>query len=187
MNTLNKTLLALATGTILATTANAGNHINTNAMTMGQPYIGIKAGQFDLDIDNADKPTAYGVYGGYNFNNGFGIEAEYVDSEDADIKDGNVKGEYNAKQYGAYGTYRHHFANTGGLYGKAKLGVAKVEAEANYKNGAKKELDETGIAGALGLGYDINSNFSIEGEYGMMDAGDDVDANLWTIGAHLKF
>lgn len=190
MNTLNKTLIALATGAVLSTTASA--HVNTTHTTSyanGETYVGVKAGQFDVDLDNADNANAYGIYVGHEFYNGLGIEAEYVGSDDTDISNGLIDGEYNVKEYGLYGTYRHHFNNSP-LYGKAKLGVAKAEIEANYGKVATiatKESDATGVAGGLGLGYDIGNNFTIEGEYDMIAGGDDLDANLWTIGAHYNF
>ncbi|MGP5179329.1 outer membrane beta-barrel protein, partial [Psychrobacter aquimaris] len=82
MKTLQKTLLALAAGSLLSMGAQAAVSYG-NGYT-GQPYVGVKVGQFDLDVNGADKPTAYGVYGGYNFDPNFGIEAEYVGSDDAD-------------------------------------------------------------------------------------------------------
>ena len=148
----------------------------------GQPYVGVKVGQFDLDVDGADKPTAYGVYGGYNFDPNFGIEAEYVGSDDADYYNGDI----DAKSYGAYGTYRYQFPNTG-LYAKGKLGVAKTEIEGNYlvKDAERKSISQsdTSLAGGIGLGYSVNPNFSVEAEYDKLGS----DADLMTVGAQLKF
>lgn len=176
MNTLQKTLIALATGSLLSVGAQAA--VNNYA---GQPYVGVKAGQFNLDVDGADKPTAYGVYGGYNFDPNFGVEVEYMGSDDADYK---TNGEIDAKTYGAYGTYRYYVPNASGLYAKGKLGVAKTEVEASAL-GSKVSTSDTGLAGGVGLGLAVNNNMSIEGEYAMADS--DADAKLWTIGAHLKF
>ncbi|WP_201598867.1 porin family protein [Psychrobacter vallis] len=179
MKTLQKTLLALATGSLLAVSAQAAVGYG-NGYT-GQPYAGVKVGQFDLDIDGADDPTAYGVYGGYNFDPNFGIEAEYVGSDDADYRGGDI----DAKTYGAYGTYRYAFPNTG-LYAKGKLGVAKTEVEANYNVGAlrvSESKDDTNLAGGVGLGYSVNPDFSVEAAYDMLGN----DADLMTVGAQLKF
>ncbi|GAF59709.1 porin family protein [Psychrobacter glacincola] len=181
MKTLQKTLLALAAGSLLTVGAQAATSYS-NGYT-GQPYVGVKVGQFDLDIDNADDPTAYGVYGGYNFDQNFGVEAEYVGSDDADYRNGDL----DAKTYGAYGTARYQFPNTG-LYAKGKLGVAKTEVEGDYTVGPAKvsrSSSDTGLAGGVGLGYSVNPNFGVEAEYSMMDS--DVDAKLLTVGAQLKF
>lgn len=175
MNTLQKTLIALATGSLLSVSAQAAVNY------AGQPYVGVKAGQFNLDVDGADKPTAYGVYGGYNFDPNFGVEVEYMGSDDADYK---TNGEIDAKTYGAYGTYRYYVPNASGLYAKGKLGIAKTEVEATAP-GVNLSSSDTGLAGGIGLGLALNNNMSIEGEYAMADS--DADAKLWTIGAHLKF
>ena len=180
MKTLQKTLLALAAGSLLSMGAQAAVSYG-NGYT-GQPYVGVKVGQFDLDVNGADKPTAYGVYGGYNFDPNFGIEAEYVGSDDADYYNGDI----DAKSYGAYGTYRYQFPNTG-LYAKGKLGVAKTEIEGNYLSSNSKRntisKDDTSLAGGVGLGYSVNPNFSVEAEYDKLGS----DADLMTVGAQLKF
>ena len=180
MKTLQKTLLALAAGSLLSMGAQAAVSYG-NGYT-GQPYVGVKVGQFDLDVDGADKPTAYGVYGGYNFDPNFGIEVEYVGSDDADYYNGDI----DAKSYGAYGTYRYQFPNTG-LYAKGKLGVAKTEIEGNYlvKDAERKSISQsdTSLAGGIGLGYSVNPNFSVEAEYDKLGS----DADLMTVGAQLKF
>ena len=181
MNTLQKTLIALATGSLLSVSAQAA------VSYAGQPYIGVKAGQISIDNDDikdVDDATAYGVYGGYNFDPNFGVEVEYMGSEDVDYRGGEV----NTKTYGAYGTYRYYFPNTGGLYGKAKLGIANTKTDADWKVGAvnySKNSSDTSVAGGVGLGYSVSPNMSIEGEYDMMPG--DNDAKLWTIGAHVKF
>ena len=180
MKTLQKTLLALAAGSLVSMGAQAAVSYG-NGYT-GQPYVGVKVGQFDLDVDGADKPTAYGVYGGYNFDPNFGIEAEYVGSDDANYYNGDI----DAKSYGAYGTYRYQFPNTG-LYAKGKLGVAKTEIEGNYlvKDAERKSISQsdTSLAGGIGLGYSVNPNFSVEAEYDKLGS----DADLMTVGAQLKF
>ena len=176
MNTLQKALIALSVGSLLSVSAQAAVNY------AGQPYVGVKAGKFLVDTDGLDDPTAYGIYAGYNFDPNFGIEAEYVGSDDADYYNGDI----DAKSYGAYGTYRYQFPNTG-LYAKGKLGVAKTEIEGNYLSSNSKRntisKDDTSLAGGVGLGYSVNPNFSVEAEYDKL--GSDVD--LMTVGAQLKF
>ena len=179
MKTLQKTLLALATGSLLTVSAQAA--IGYGNGYTGQPYAGVKVGQFDLDENGADDPTAYGVYGGYNFDPNFGMEVEYVGSDDADYRGGDI----DAKTYGAYGTYRYAFPNTG-LYAKGKLGIAKTEVEGDYTVGLNRVSvsdDDTSLAGGVGLGYAVNPDFSVEAEYDMLGS----DADLMTVGAQLKF
>ena len=179
MKTLQKTLLALAAGSLLSISAQAAVSYG-NGYT-GQPYVGVKVGQFDLDVDGADDPTAYGVYGGYNFDPNFGVEVEYVGSDDADY----YGGEIDAKTYGAYGTYRYAFPNSG-LYAKGKVGIAKTELEASATVAGvtrSESVDDTSLAGGIGLGYAVNQDFSVEAEYDIVGS----DTDLMTIGAQLKF
>lgn len=177
MKMLQKTLLALAAGSLLTVGAQAAVSYG-NGYT-GQPYVGAKVGKFDLGESGAKDPTAYGVVAGYNFDPNFGIEAEYVGSDDANYYNGDV----DAKTYGAYGTYRYGFPNTG-LYAKGKLGIAetKVKGSSVLPN-ASIDSSKTSLAGGVGLGYNVNPNFGIEAEYDRLSS----DANLMTIGANLKF
>lgn len=181
MKTLNKAILALAISSVLAMGASAA--VSYGANGVGQPYVGIKVGQFDADIRdaNADKPTAYGVYGGYNFDKNFGIEAEYVGSDDADLKAGSARAEYDAKTYGAYGTYRYQFAGTP-VYAKGKLGLAKTEVETS-KGDLVLDYDKTSLAGGVGLGFQPTANFGIEAGYNYLNS----DVNMWGVGAHIAF
>ena len=179
MKTLQKTLLALVAGSLLTVGAQAAVTYG-NGYT-GQPYVGVKVGQFDLDVDGADDPTAYGVYGGYNFDPNFGVGVEYVGSDDADYYGGDI----DAKTYGAYGTYRYAFPNSG-LYAKGKVGIAKTELEASATVAGitrKASVDDTSLAGGIGLGYAVSQDFSVEAEYDIVGS----DADLMTIGAHVKF
>lgn len=177
MKTLQKTLLALAVGSLVSVGAQAAVSYG-NGYT-GQPYVGVKVGQFDLDTNGASDPTAYGIYGGYNFDPNFGVEAEYVGSDDANYYNGDV----DAKTYGVYGTYRYGFNNTP-VYAKGKLGVARTEIEGSSTIPSSSVSDKnTRLAGGLGLGYSVNPNFGVEAEYDIVGS----DANLMTVGAHLKF
>ncbi len=181
MNTLQKALIALSVGSLLSVSAQAAVNY------AGQPYVGVKAGKFMVDADGLDDPTAYGIYAGYNFDPNFGAEVEYVGSSDTDIDTGSsaVKAEYDLKTYGAYGTYRYQFPNTG-LYAKGKLGFAKAEINASASTVGYSDSvsdSDSGVAGGIGLGYNFNPNMSIEAEYDYVAE----DIALLTLGAHVKF
>ncbi len=185
MKALQKSILAIAL--VGAATVGANAAVTYGASTVGQPYVGLKVGQFDADIAGADKATAYGVYGGYQFDQNFGAEMEYIGSDDADINNSNgTRSTYDAKTYGAYGTYNYNFVNTP-IYAKAKLGVAKNEIKINQGNKA----DKTSIAGGLGLGYNVTPAFAVEADYNWLPSAEigntKYDTNLWTVGAKLKF
>ncbi|OOR89378.1 cell envelope biogenesis protein OmpA [Moraxella caviae] len=182
MKTLTKTLLALGASSALAMSANAA--ISYGSAAAGQPYVGVKVGQ--IDADQPKDATAYGVYAGYNFDQNFGAEVEYVGSDDKKFTQGASTYEYDAKTYGAYGTYRYHFNNTP-FYAKGKLGVAKTEVKVERIEGVSGarsyEGDKTGLAGGVAVGYNPTANIGIEAGYNYLSS----DANMWGIGAHLKF
>ncbi|MFW2177225.1 MULTISPECIES: porin family protein [unclassified Moraxella] len=184
MKTLTKTLLALTAGTLMTAGANAAlyQHTSHNAYA-GQPYVGVKAGQVTADVNNVDNDnaTVYGIYGGYNFDPNFGVEAEYVGSDKEKVNGFDVKGH----TFGAYGTYRMGIPNVP-VYGKAKLGIAQAKGEVST-TGYSSDASKTGVAGGLGLGFNATPNIAVEAEYDWLPSVENIDTNLWTIGAHYKF
>lgn len=181
MKTLSKTLLALSASSLMVMSANAAiSYGNTAA---AQPYVGVKVGQIDADqIDG--KNTAYGVYGGYNFDQNFGIEAEFIGSDSKDFNVGNRPVEGDVKSYGVYGTYNYNFINTP-FYAKGKLGVAKTEVDVNSRDATPYNVnsDKTGLAGGVGIGYKPTSNVGVEASYSYLSK----DATMIGLGAHLTF
>lgn len=176
---LQQSLIALAAGALLTTGAHAT--ISYGASADAQPYVGVKVGQIDADHING-KLTGYGVYGGYNFDQNFGVEGEFIGSSDKDFTVGTQAREGNVKTYGAYGTYRYNFNNTP-FYAKGKLGVAKTDVKVTSKDGSYSHKDDqVGVAGGVGLGYK-HSNFGVEAGYNYLSS----DANMLSLGASFAF
>ena len=201
MNTLQKTLIALATGSLMSVSAQAAISYGNGATA--QPYLGAKIGQYNPDGSDVDSATSYGVYGGLKFTPNFGLEAEYLTTSDETVESNSLaEVDYSGKVYGLYGTYDYVFPNTGGLYAKGRLGFAKneikVEGKARetiasqWENGSSK-VSDTGVAGGIGLGYNITPMASVEAMYNMYPTvkgdndTDDLDVTGITLGAHLKF
>ncbi len=194
MKTLQKALLALVAGSLVSVSAQAA--LFSGANYTGTPYVGAKIGQYSPD-EADDDAFSYGVYGGYKFTPEFGVEAEYLTTSDTDAyEDALEKSEYSADVYGLYATYDYAFPNTA-LYAKGRLGIAKNEIDVEYNdkiipaNSDSASFSDTGIAGGLGLGYNFNPMASIEAMYNIYPtvdgAGEEIDANGFTLGAHLKF
>lgn len=178
MKTLQKTLLALVAGSVLSVSTQAAV-----SMGEGQPYVGVKVGQFMLDDndDILDDLTAYGVVAGYNFTPAVGMEVEYVGSSEKTVNLAGTDLDYDLKTYGIYGTYKYAFPNSG-VYAKGKLGFAKAEIEAEA-GGVSASDDDSGIAGGIGLGYNFNPSVAVEGEWSYVAE----DVTLLTLGATYKF
>lgn len=182
MKTFSKVMMVLMMSSVAVVSANAA--ISYGAPGLGQPYVGVKASQVDTKLVGAPKSMAYGVYGGYNLNQNFGAEVELQRSEKKTYQNDGFEYQYDVKTYGAYGTYRYHFADTP-LYVKGKLGVAQTNlrdqsksAGYNYTSGNKANL-----AGGAGVGFAPNANFGIEASYNYLSE----HANAITVGAHLAF
>lgn len=175
-----KLLSAVAVASILATTANA-NTITYGGTQVNQPYVGLKVGQFADGYEKASRynVTGYGVYGGYNFDQNFGAEGEYLITDKKELNAGSGV-DTKAQTYGAYGTYRYNFDNTP-FYAKAKAGIAKIEARHTTPIGVFKGAD-TSFAYGLGAGYQ-NGNIGIEASFSRPHA----DVDVISLGANLAF
>lgn len=178
MKTLQKTLLTLLAASVFSVSAQAAV-----SMGEGQPYVGLKAGQFQLDDSDLDEPTALGIVAGYKFTPAVGVEVEYVGSKEETITIDDVDVDYDLKTYGLYGTYTYTFPNTA-IYAKGKLGIAKTELSAEASElDQSADASESGLAGGLGLGYSVTPNIAVEGEYSWLAS----DVGLMTLGATYKF
>ncbi|PNK60733.1 outer membrane beta-barrel protein [Psychrobacter sp. FDAARGOS_221] len=181
MKLLQKTLLALAAGSLMTVGAQA-------AMT-AQPYIGAKVGYYDLE-NAKDEAFSYGGYLGMQFTPEVGLEAEYITTKK---EDATATQEYKGENYGLYGTYKHHITGSN-AYAKGRLGVAHNKVKLESVNGKRSESD-TGIGGGLGFGYNFAPNAAVELAYEWypkvndVNLGNDkdVDAEGVTLGAHFKF
>ena len=180
MNMITKTLCSTLGACALMMSANAAVSYGSSAAT-GQPYVGVKVGQLDADMPK--DAMAYGVYAGYNFDQNFGAEIEYIASQEKDFSIGAANYEYDAKTYGAYGTYRYHFQGMP-FYAKGKVGIAKTEVDVKGINlSYDSNADKTSLAGGVGLGYQPTPNLGVEVGYNFLNS----DASMWGVGAHLSF
>lgn len=180
MNMLSKVALSA----LVVVSASAQAAISYGASNAGQPYVGVSVGQITPTVGNIkDKSTAYGIYGGYNFDQNFGVQVEYTGSDTKPYTIGANRYEYNAKNYGAYGTYRYHFNNTP-FYAKAKVGMGNTKINDKGITQTSQSLySKTSLAGGVGVGYTPTNNFGVEAGYNYLNG----DSKSVTVGAHLAF
>lgn len=176
-----KTLLAVSASSLLAMSANAAISYGNSADA--QPYVGAKIGQVDAKQING-KNTAYGIYAGYNFDQNFGVEAEFVGSDAKEFNAGMSPVKGDVKSFGAYGTYRYNFINTP-FYAKGKLGIAKTKVDVTSRNATtySNKSDKTSLAGGVGVGFKPLANVGVEASYNYLSE----DAKAISLGAHLAF
>jgi OOP family OmpA-OmpF porin len=162
-------------------------------------YIGANLGRSELKVTvtnvGSEKKTDTGfkLYGGYQFNNNFGLETGYADLGKISGSNGaaSVSGETTAFFIAATGTLplNAQFA----LFAKAGLSLnsTKVRATLNGITGSSTENETTPIFGA-GASYSFTKNLAVVAEYEdfgkvAKDRGIDLKANLFSVGLRYKF
>lgn len=179
MNIPTKSLVALGLSVFAL---NAHSAVSYGSSSAGQVYVGAKLGLLNTDVANK-KTATYGAYGGYNFDQTFGVEAEYLTTNTQDYNVGAERHEYDAKSFGAYGTYRYHIPNTT-IYLKGRLGMAKTEVGSKGLTVTDTHTsDKTSIAGGVGAGFKVTQNVGVEAGYNYLNA----DTSVLGVGAYFAF
>lgn len=142
-------------------------------------YIGINAGQNDMDVTGVKNSTAMGVFGGYSFNEYIAAELAYVDFGKADTDFSGVTIKGNAASLAAVGSYP--LGNNFSLF--AKLGYASTKVE----NGASETKDD--ITYGIGAQYNAMRNVGFRLGYDNYRVGKDTtkDSALISISALYMF
>lgn len=164
-------------------------------------YIGGSVGKSDFDDNNTTglitsgtvdgKDTGFKIFGGYQFNQNFGVELAYVDLGQASysgffgavpVTGGTVK--TSGLNISAVGTLP--LGSGFALFGKA--GLFTWEAKANDTTGGLPfSATDDGVDLSLGIGasYDFTKNFAIRAEWERFKAVGDI--NLLSLGIVYKF
>jgi len=164
-------------------------------------YIGGSVGKSDFDDNNTTglitsgtvdgKDTGIKIFGGYQFNQNFGVELAYVDLGKASysgffgaapVTGGTVK--TSGLNISAVGTLP--LGSGFALFGKA--GLFTWEAKANDTTGGLPfSATDDGVDLSLGIGasYDFTKNFAIRAEWERFKAVGDID--LLSVGVVYKF
>lgn len=111
-------------------------------------YAGVAA--TSTDIDDFDRESGYGAFLGYKFNQSIAIEAGYYRVADSEYRVGGLRGDVTLDQADLSVIGTLPLSSGFDLYGR--LGVARLEAEADFAGYTGKEHDTNALYG-LGLGY----------------------------------
>lgn len=144
---------------------------NTYADDKTGPYVGIKGGQFQIDInanDSIEDPSALGFVAGFKFNRFIGLEFERNETDDAD-----VKGIYSYIDKLSITTTALYFVfrTPGDVYFKVKSGILREEVDTSCAfcfSGDFSE-DDTGLSLGIGLGFMPTKSISLEAEYTLIE------------------
>jgi OOP family OmpA-OmpF porin len=187
---------------ILAASAIALSGTLAATQASAQAFIGGSLGQSDIDdeittglitsgtVDGKD--TGWKLFGGYMFNQHFGVEGAYVDlgevSYSGDFNGSPVTGgnvEVSGFNIAAIGSYpiNEQFSVFG------KIGLFLWDAEASDTTGGapfSAKEDGTDISFGLGVGYNFTRNLGVRAEWELFKT-DDADASLISIGVLWRF
>lgn len=168
--------------------------------TAPRAYVGAGVATADHDfklsgatnVDNSGYKASGKLFGGYDFNQTWGVEAGYTDFRDARVNYAiggvNNSGETKGESYYLAGKATMPVNEQFSLYGK--LGVARNKSELVTLNAAQNRSEsKTEAYGALGAEYKLNQNVSLIGEYERYGKSKDfgAKADVWTIGAKYAF
>lgn len=144
------------------------------------------------NVDTSDYKASGKFFGGYEFNQMWGVEAGYTNFRDARVSYAiggtNVSGETDGESFYVAAKATMPINAQFSLYGK--LGAAHNKSELVTLNAAQNQYDsETEAYGALGAEYKLNQNLSVIGEYERYGNSRDfgAKADVWTIGAKYSF
>jgi len=154
---------------------------STNVLAEIQPgfYAGVGLGTATIEIDedvdgfkfDADD-TAFKVFGGYNFNQYFALEAAYFDAgkpEETILAFPGYKGTVEVGTTGLIASVvgRVPLGEIFSVYGK--LGFASYDAEIKARENGdvifKEDGSDEDVAYGIGVMFNVGSSFELRGEY----------------------
>jgi len=158
---------------------------------------GIASADHDFKLSGASNVDTEGykasgkIFGGYEFNQTWGVEAGYTDFRKSDVNysigSTNYRGETDghALYLAAKATLPVNAQFS--VYGK--LGAARSKSELELVNAARMSRSKTEAYGAVGAEYKLNESMSLIGEYERYGKSKDfgAKADVWTIGAKYSF
>lgn len=167
-------------------------------------YVGAGIASADREVKTSAIPGATAVdadgykasgklFGGYEFNRTWGIEAGYTDfrSSDVDWALSGLRGTGEVKGHSLYLAGKANMPINEQLSAYAKLGVSRNKNELEMINASamNRSQTKTEAYGALGLQYNINQNTALIAEYERYGKSKDwgVKPNVWTVGAKYAF
>lgn len=167
--------------------------------TAPRAYVGAGVASADHDfklsgatnVDTEGYKASGKLFGGYEFNQTWGVEAGYTDFRKSDLNYAigsmNLRGETDGHAVYLAAKATLPVNEQFSLYGK--LGAARTKSELTLVNAAQTSRSKTEAYGALGAQYKLNENVSLIGEYERYGKSKDfgAKADVLTIGAKYSF
>jgi OOP family OmpA-OmpF porin len=171
---MKKLLLALIATSAVAGAAQAQT-------TTPHAYVGIGAATADNKSSDEYKTNAK-IYGGYEFDQNWGVEAGYTNFDKENIPSGNVKGS------GTYVAGKYSMPLGDRFTGYGKLGVSYNERKFSGL-GTEVNNYDTGLYGGVGVEYKLNEKLALNAEYERYgkDKQFGAKADVYTVGLKYGF
>lgn len=190
---MNKLIVALLVSTVAMSAAHA-------QQTAPRAYLGIGIAGADHDfrqsgatnIDTEGYKASAKLFGGYYFNQTWGVEAGYTDFRKSDVNysigGANLRGE--TEGHSAYLAAKATMPVNEQFSVYGKLGAARNKSELNMVNAAQSiSRSKTEAYGALGAQYQLSQDIALIAEYERYGKRKDFGqkADVLTIGAKYSF
>lgn len=144
-------------------------------------YVGVKAGSFQIDIDEFDTndPNAKGFVVGYNLGEGPAIEFEHNKSDTFHVtENGYFLADGDVTTNALYFAYR----SQGSVFFKVKGGILIEDVSASGYSRSAEDSD-TGLSVGAGFGFNMGEVAQLEAEYTVIEA----DIGYLSLGLNLRF
>jgi opacity protein-like surface antigen len=185
---------------VLAATAamSAAQAQSTGGATQPRAYVGIGVATADHEdfsgvtgFDSNGYKSSAKVFGGYEINPMWAVEAGYTDFRKADFNynAGTAgTGSGNTKGYGVYVAAKASMPINDQFSGYGKLGVQHSSRELNSPIVNLSDSDN-GLYGALGVQYNLSQQVALTAEYERYGKSKafGAKADVWTLGARYSF
>lgn len=181
---------------IASAAAMSAAQAQTTAAPRGYVGAGIASADHDFKMSGATNVDTEGhkasgkLFGGYDFNQNWGVEAGYTDFRKSDVNYSigsvNNRGETDGRALYLAAKATLPVNEQFSVYGK--LGATRIKNELEVVN-ASISRSKTEAYGAVGAEYKLNGNVSLIGEYERYGKSKDfgAKADVLTIGAKYAF
>jgi OOP family OmpA-OmpF porin len=170
----------------------------------GDAYVGASVGRSQQSAhlgaflsDHGDQATAYKLFGGYQFNQNFGVETGFADLGKLSI-DGSSEGlpawgDLRTRSFYAAGTASLPLTDKFAVSGKLGVAVNRVTETIHTPGWSGSESrNRASLLAGVGASYALNEKVSLVAEYENFgkvakSGGDHLKAEMVSVGGRMKF
>jgi OOP family OmpA-OmpF porin len=186
---------------LIASAATVAGAAQAQDMTNApRSYIGLGAATADHDYSisgqkttgNDNWKTSAKVFGGYEFNNSWGVEAGYTDFRKSNFNYTNaagVAGNGSSEGHAVYVAAKGNMPLNDQFSAFGKLGVENTHRSLSTTTGVSSSDSDTGAYAGVGVQYNLNRQVALTAEYERYGNKKDngVKPDVWTVGARYNF